>query len=292
PEVKIRKPANGVSVGYGGLNIAHFQADIVDYEGCCTDVTWQSDKDGVIGRGAAIDYIFGGPGTRKVTVTATDNDGATAADIITVNVSNTPPTVKIIKPTPAQTLYKGFPYMLQGDSFDPNELGQSLPCNSLKWSSTLVGAQFGVVLGSGCALPVTFSSVGSYSIGLTGVDSSGAMGFANVLVNVVNAPANSPPVVTILNPADGAYLDPYAFVTLKATAVDPDNKNPVSYKWALQNGAVQTTLGMGNVNNSPQPQVISLPWKPATNVPFSCGGGTVRLYLYATDVDGKTGSAF
>jgi len=155
------------------------------------------------------------------------------------------------------------------------------------------GAQFGAILGSGCSLPVTFSSVGSYSIGLTGVDSSGATGAASVSINVVNAPANSPPVVTIFNPADGAYLNPYAFVTLKATAIDPDYKNPVSYKWVLQDGVVQTTLGTGTASNSPQlSQVISLPWKPANNVPFNCGGHTARLYLYATDVDGKTGSAF
>ena len=30
-------------------------------------------------------------------------------------------------------------------------------------------------------------------------------------------------------------------------------------------------------------------WKPANNVPFNCGGRTVRLYLYATDPDGQTG---
>ena len=42
PEVKIRKPANGTNVGIGGLNGVKFEADVVDYEGCCSEVTWKS----------------------------------------------------------------------------------------------------------------------------------------------------------------------------------------------------------------------------------------------------------
>ncbi len=78
-------------------------------------------------------------------------------------------------------------------------------------------------------------------------------------------------------------------ITLKGTANDPDNSRSLTYEWKLKDGATWTTLGAGTMLDA---QTISKFWKPANNVPFDCGGRTVRLYLYATDLDGQTGSAY
>jgi hypothetical protein len=104
--------------------------------------------------------------------------------------------------------------------------------------------------------------------------------------------------VTILNPTNNAALNPHSFTTLRGTAKDPDNKSPISYKWVLKRSAKETVLGSGTISNG---QDIILPWKPSANVPFSCGGETVRIYLRATDlgipvdttlIPGSTGSNF
>jgi hypothetical protein len=161
-----------------------------------------------------------------------------------------------------------------------------LPCNALKWTSSKAGDPFPVM---GCAPAVSFPTVGFRTITLTGTDSQGATGAATVLVSVVNPPANSPPIVTILTPHNNNFFYPDELVGIVGTANDPDNKSPLTYEWKLKDGTTWTTLGTGAMNDG---QTITKSWKPADNVPFNCGGRTVRLYLYATDADGQTGSAY
>ncbi|MBI1766537.1 MAG: hypothetical protein HYR56_34450 [Acidobacteria bacterium] len=287
PEARIITPLTNSNVGLGGFGI-QLQGEGVDYEDANLTLKWTSDKEGALGGGTSIFHAFTIPGTQLITLTVTDSNGAFDVDTITLKVgANTPPTVKIITPTPGQTLYKGFQYFFDSSSFDPNEVGFSLDKNAMKWTSSNPGDPSH----TGYQPSFTFSTLGQRTIKLTGTDSLGAMGTDSVVINVVNPPASGPPVVTISNPLNNNYLDPYKVVNLQGTAVDPDGKNPVSYKWVLQNSNI--TLGQGTVVNGQQIfQLISTPWKPSTNTIFHCGGYTVRIYLYATDADGMTGSAF
>jgi hypothetical protein len=287
PEVRIIEPtSSSITVGNGGLNIVNFKASVVDYEGCCTEVKWESPLDGLIGMGTNINHTFNSPGTRVVTVTAKDDDGAISTDSVTVTVSNDAPTVTIIKPTQFKTLYTGSPFVFEGDSWDPNEPYQKLPCGSLRWTSSNASDPFPRL---GCTPSITFSTTGWRTITLKGTDSDGAYDTATVTINVVNPPTNSAPIVTILNPHNGNFLDAHTFVSLRGTANDPDNASPLSYVWRLKNGTTWTTLFTGTMNDG---ATVIRSWKPANNVPFHCGGKTVRLYLYVTDPDGKTGSAY
>lgn len=284
PEVKILKPASNITVGSGGLNIVDFEASVVDYEGCCAQVSWESSLDGLIGTGTSISYVFTTTGTRTITVTAEDNDGGTATDTVIVVVSNDAPTVWIIKPTPNQTLYTGSAYVFEGDSWDPNEPFQKLPCNSMKWTSSNATDPFPKW---GCTPPVTFATTGVRTITLKGTDSGGAFDTASVAINVVNPPVNGPPTVTILHPAgNNSGFDANTWAWLQGTANDPDNENPLTYTWRLKDGATWTTLFTGSMNDE---QIVNKLWKPANNVPFHCGGKTVRLYLIVTDPDGMSG---
>lgn len=286
PEVKIVKPAGNITVGSGGLNIVDFEASVVDYEGCCVEVKWESSIDGLIGMSSSFNHVFSSQGVHTVTVTAKDNNGATASDTVVVTVNNDAPTVWINNPTSMQTLYAGSPYVFQGDSWDPNEPFQKLPCGSMKWTSSNAGDPFPKW---GCAPQVTFSTTGWRTITLKGTDSNGAYDTASVQINVANPPVNGPPVVTILNPLNNNAFDADEWVTLKGTANDPDNENPLTYVWKLKDGSTWTTLFTGTMND--QATVIKS-WKPQNNVPFNCGGRTVRLYLYVTDPDGQTGSDY
>ncbi len=287
PELKIVKPAGNITVGSGGLNIVEFEASVVDYEGCCAEVKWESSIDGLIGMGASFSHVFSSQGVHTITVTATDNNGATASDTVVVTVNNNAPTVWINKPSGLGVLYKDVVNIFEGDSFDPNEPYQKLPCASLKWTSSNPADPFPKW---GCTPQVTFSTTGSRTITLEGADSDGAKGFDTVTINVVQLLGDSPPVVTILTPAgNNNVYDADQWVTLKGVANDPDNENPLSYAWKLKDGSTWTTLFTGTMND--EDTVIKL-WKPQNNVPFSCGGRTVRLYLYVTDPDGKTGSAY
>jgi hypothetical protein len=98
PMVKIRKPSNNSTVDLGGINGVDFAADAVDYEDNDLTLTWVSDVDGLIGYGKSFSYIFTTSGKRKITVTATDDEGLSAKDEINITVEqNTPPVVTIKK---------------------------------------------------------------------------------------------------------------------------------------------------------------------------------------------------
>jgi len=291
PEVKIRAPINGASVGVGAGNFVEFQADAVDYEDSYASgglkLSWSSDKDGSLNyHGPNLEYAFSTPGTRTVTVTATDSGGLVATDSITVTASASPVIVKIVKPTVGQTMYKGYPYVLEADSSDPNlGFNASLPCSALKWtSSNPADSSFPR---SGCQPVIGFTTTGIRTITLTGSDIFGFKASQSVQVAVANAPANSPPIVTIFNPSDNAVLPSGNAVTLWGTATDPDNQNPLSYSWVVKYGSQQVTVASGTVNNG---QPIILQWTPANSIPLSCGGAPIQLYLYAKDVAGMTGS--
>lgn len=280
PEVKILKPQDGATFSYGAFSKVKFEAAVVDYEGCCSEVTWESDKDGFMGQGNSIEFAFNSSGTRVITVKVKDNNGASADDKITVNVSNKPPTATIKKPAEGQTLYKGFTYVFEGAGSDP-ETFNPLPDSALKWTSGNASDPFPK---TGRHPQVSFSTTGSRIITLTATDSDGEKGKDTVTINVINAPPNSPPVVTILYPKNDAALDPYTTVTLIGKADDPDNKSPLTYKWELAESRTKRfVLGTGTINDGQQ---TTLQWKPS-QYPVE---GNVLIILYVTDADGKVGS--
>jgi hypothetical protein len=287
PEAKIILPAGNITVGSGGLNGVDFSATVVDYEGCCQEVRWDSSLDGLIGMGSSFNYVFSLPGTRTITLTAKDNHGAIATDSVVVTVENDAPTVWIVKPTQGLTVYSGSPYVFEGDSWDANEPFQKLSCNSLKWTSSNPADPFPVW---GCTPTVTFSTNGARTITLKGTDSDGSFDTDSKTITVAAPPVNGPPTVTILYPAgNNTMFDANTWIQLKGTANDPDNENPLTYTWKLKDGNVWTTLGTGTMSDETQ---ITKWWKPANNVPFSCGGRTVRVYLTVTDPDGFGGIAY
>lgn len=294
PSIEILSPTAGENVGMGGLNIVTLKAKVTDVEDgakCCL-LEWKSDKDGVLGGSSdEVNTSFVTPGDRVITLTATDITGAKAKASVKVKVSNVAPKVKILKPTAGQKIFKNTPVLLEGSSSDPNEQFLSLPCSSLKWTikkeggateelvSDIVVSDFPV---SGCFTNVTFASVGTRTLKLTGKDSQGAIGTDSRVVTVTVAPSNSPPVVVIEKPPNNLRPDPNTPLTLKGKAVDPDGKSPLTFKWILK-GVTQTETTLGNT--------ATITWKPRDNVPFHCGGSTIQLCLVVTDPDGQTGSA-
>ena len=285
PEVKITQPLNLTKVGVGGLNFVEFEADIVDYEGCCQSVTWTSDVDGEIGHGPSMEFTFPSPGMRKITVTVTDDGGATASDSITIAAGTSQPVVTIVKPISGQTVFRGVLNVFSATSLDPNAPFFSMPCSALTWTSSNLADPFPM---TGCNPQVTFQTVGYRVLTLTGKGAFGLKAEDYAGVTVINAPATNPPAVTILNPLDDDLLSPSAVVTLTGTVQDPANAGSLSYRWVLLNGSTQTVLGTGTVNNG---GTITLPWTPGNNVNFHCGGRWVTLTLEVTNLNtNKTGS--
>jgi hypothetical protein len=274
PTVHIDTPTDGDTVAFGGLGITHFGATVNDPDdGPNTlSVTWTSDE-GVMGYGPQIDYVFATPSAHPVTVTVVDPHGYKTSATITVHGDNTPPTVTIVKPTAGQVLYRNVAYPFLATAFDPNEPYLTLDCSSLIWSSSNPNDPIEV----GCQPTFTFTTVGQRTIQVFGLDSDGGNGTVMQVVNVVDPPKNSPPIVVINNPGQGDSLDRDVPVVLAGSATDPDGLVTPTVSWTMQvGGGPETTIG----------NTLSVGWIPQNYLPQSCSDVAVTLRLYATDPDG------
>jgi hypothetical protein len=285
PAIQILQPSDGSTVAYNSFP-TKLTAKVTDPDGHCPascSVAWHSDKDGDIGTGLTIDYLFLGAGPRTITAKVTKFNGMNSSTSIHVSTSNTVPQVWINKPTAGQALQKGAAYVFEGHSFD-QELFGPLPCSALKWKSSMSSDPSP----TGCAPKVTFATTGFRTLTLMGTDAGGLTAKDTVLIVVVNAPLSSPPVVAIVDPVANAMLDPDKYVILKGTATDPDMNGlngSLTYQWLIKDGSTETQLGSGTLVNAGQTSML---WKPADTIGFSCGGSWVKLYLYVTDPDGAT----
>src|SRR4051812_41289556 len=107
-------------------------------------------------------YTFGSPGVRDITVTAIDKSGRTRLSSFGINVQNDAPVATIKKPLAGAVIYQDTLTVLQGSIYDPNEIGFS--CNQLTWLDSNPNDSF--TSASGCQLTASFSSPGPRTLTL------------------------------------------------------------------------------------------------------------------------------
>ena len=254
--------------------------DLEDGQNCCT-LTWQSSTDGILGTGAAIQPAFTSTGSRVISVSAEDSDGAVGRVSFTVTVVNTAPTVTLTKPTAETEIFEGTPASLSATSFDLNEPDAKLECSALVWTSSVVSDAFPV---TGCDVEVTFDSTGERTLTVTGSDPQGQSASDSVVITVLEAPVNLPPLVRITSPESDASISPNAPIDLAGTAIDAEDDTPFTFEWtAALNGADAVTIG----------STPGLTWTPSDTFDFSGEGSyELRLQFNVTDSQDNTGSDF
>jgi PKD repeat protein len=150
-----------------------------DPDGSITSYAWNFG-DGTTGSGVSTSKSYTAPGTYTITLTVTDNAGATGGTTRTVAVtaSNQPPVASVsAHPSPAGT---GVPITFSAaGSFDPDG-----SIASYAWN-------FGDgTTGSGASTSKSYSTAGTYTVTLTVTDNGGASATATVTVTVTGTGGN------------------------------------------------------------------------------------------------------
>lgn len=264
PIVSLLSPTQSLSNISVGQTLS-FSASGTDQDNDFLTYEWNFD-------GAAADsnlqnpgvITFNTPGTYQVSVVAVDSRGQRSTPTtVTVTVqgfgqipSQQAPDSTIVSPATNMTVSVGetINFQGQGTDFDAN-----LPL-TYRWNFN------GAAASSYTQNPgnVTFNKVGTYQVKLTVADSTGATDLtpATRTITVVsqsgngfpNNPGNGSgigqrPIVNISSPfSQTTNINIGASVNFSATATDPDNNLPLSYRWTFGNGMPdQFVQNPGNV---------------------------------------------
>jgi len=133
-------------------------------------------------------------GTHEITLSATDQDGETATDTLTIDVGGPfgAPVVEITDPEGATTVEPGTAVTFQGQASDTTDPPEALV---LTWTSSLDGELAGAVSAGGQSIVVAEAlSPGVHAVTLTAVDTDGEVGSDTVEVVVGEEDVEKPPI--------------------------------------------------------------------------------------------------
>lgn len=179
--------------------------------------------------GSAPTFTFDMTGTFDVTLTVTDNVGASASDSMTLTLTSEPP---VANAGPDQTVQTLETVTMNGaGSTDPE--GEAL---SYVWSAG------GVEIGTGPAAVVGPFVAGSHTISLTVNDGHGGSASDTMVLTALNRPpvADAGPDMTVIY-TEWPYVNGYG-------SSDPEGL-PLSYAWTIDGAPVRGTNGALSVGH-------------------------------------------
>ena len=228
-----------------------------DADGEVVSYAWDLG-DGREAEGEAVDVTYSTPGSYSVTLTVTDDDGATDTASLSVAVGQPPnraPTARITGgardgAAPFSTTLNG------GTSSDADGTVASYSWN-LGDGRTL----------SGKAVSATWDTPGSYMVTLTVTDDDGAIGTASTTVTVAEPPNQAP--TAVLNNADRKIELGQSSYFRGPNSSDPDGEI-VGWLWDFGDGTTSTKAALSHTY---------------------AAAGTYTVTLTVTDDDGATGTA-
>ncbi|HSJ26486.1 MAG TPA: S8 family serine peptidase [Longimicrobiales bacterium] len=292
PFVSIISPLDGSRHPRGRVMI-EFAADVEDLDGDAVNVTWRSDRDGVIGTGHTLrrnDLSFG---THVVTATASDGVFSTESGSVAFEVFNEFPTLELITPRPWQYFCVGQTVSFLANATDLNNPPAfDVPEANITWH---LGSRSGPVFGTGSSASHTFDVAGEHQFHVSAQDIGGLYASETAMIRMRDCDGLVP-TATILEPAaDTPYGDSdwtfdgfdasrgewYKDVTLRGEGMDPEDGvlTGAALTWSLRldNGS-WSTLGTGADLNV---RLYSA----------ECTGRWHTVRLLAADSDGNTSAA-
>ncbi|MEM9848033.1 MAG: Ig-like domain-containing protein, partial [Bacteroidota bacterium] len=188
-------------------------------------------------------------GTHTLRVVATDDDGATAEETITISVSapNTPPTISFVNPLDGDNFMDGDDLLVEATASDSD--------------GSIANVQFiydGVLQGTDNLNPyqwmLTNLTQGTHTLEVIATDDMGAT--ANATATITVNTVTTPPTVSFVAPIDGEILAEGSNLSIEANATDSDGSivgvqlfydgilqgtdNTPAYQWIVPNLQIGT----------------------------------------------------
>ncbi len=231
PSCEITAPESGAAGAEGALVSFEALVDDADVPADWLEVVWTSDKDGEIGQSTpssagAVGFPYSdlSVNTHVVSMTVTDEVGATCTDFIYYTVG-TPPSVTLTAPSGGEVYNEGqtitFSAQVSDNEDSPNTL-------TLSWDSDLDGtiSTQGADSSGFAQFNTNSLSTGEHTVILTVTDSAGFYGTASVGVTV-NALPTAPTVSISPDPATSDD----DLVATASGSTDPDSSGTVTYSY-------------------------------------------------------------
>jgi YD repeat-containing protein len=220
----------GTAIQFNGSNSS-------DADGAITNYQW-SFGDSTSGTGAMVSHGYATPGTRTVTLTVTDNNGAQASASTSATIANRAPVANAGGP------YNGvINTAIQfngGDSSDPDG-----SITSYQWN-------FGDgTSGTGVTVSHTYTTIGTRTVTLTVTDNNGAQAGASTTATI----SNQPPVANTGGPYSGVVAQNIPFSA--SGSYDPDG-SIASYSWNFGDGATASGFSLTHTYSSPGTYSLTL----------------------------------
>ena len=243
--------ANGPYSALVGANISFSSAGSSDPDGSIVSYSWDFG-DGATSTAANPTHAYSAAGTYNVSLTVTDDQGATGSNSTTATIT---------VPTPPVADFSGSP--VSGNEPLTVTFTDLSTNNPTSWSW-----DFGDGATSTAQNPTHTYSAGTYDVTLTATNAYGSNTVTKVAYITANTPPpNQPPTANANGPYSGQAGTAVAFSS--AGSSDPDG-SIVGYSWDFGDGATSTAA---NPNHT------------------YANAGTYTVSLTVTDDQGATGSA-
>ncbi len=308
PAVNITSPSNNSS--FTAPATITINAAATDVDGTISKVDFYNGST-LIGTDNTSPYSFTWAnvpsGTYPLIAKATDNGNlVTSSSAVTISV-NSAPTVSITSPANNSTFNASATITINATAADADGTVSKVDFYN---GSTLLSTD------NTSPFSFTWSNVpaGNYSLTAKATD-NGLLVTTSSAIAITVSPANIPPTISIISPANNAIFASPATITINATAADADgtitkvdfyngatllgtdNTSPYSFTWtnvasgnysltvkATDNGSLATTSSVTNVSVNPAPTVSIT--SPANNAKFNAPA-SITINATAADVGGS-----